>query len=211
MCTVSSVGVASIDRWAEEYLAADELEQRMVAAAVRCVARWGLAKTTLDDIAREAGASRATAYRVFPGGKDRWVETVVRHEVGRLFREAEAELGEIDTLEDLLCKGIVLAMDMLTEHEALRYMLCHEPELVLPHFAFTRLERLFLYATELSRPHLSKYLPDDRIAAAAELVTRVVLSFAFRPSGAVNHRDPDSIRRLVQTYLLPALTFGEQP
>ena len=80
MCTVSSVGVALFDQWAEDYLAADELEQRMVAAAIRCVSRWGLAKTSLDDIAREAGASRATAYRVFPGGKDRWVETVVRHE-----------------------------------------------------------------------------------------------------------------------------------
>jgi AcrR family transcriptional regulator len=205
------VGVALFDQWAEEYLAADELEQRMVAAAVRCVARWGLAKTSLDDIAREAGSSRATAYRVFPGGKDRWVDTVVRHEVGRLFREAEDELGETTTLEELLCGGVTIALRMLTEHEALTYMLRHEPELVLPHFAFHRLDRLFMYATELSRPHLARFLPDDDIAPAAELVARVVLSYAFRPSDAVDHRDPDSIRRLVRTYLLPALTPGEQP
>jgi len=172
VCTVSAVGVALFDQWAEEYLAADELEQRMVAAAVRCVARWGLAKTSLDDIAREAGSSRATAYRVFPGG---------------------------------------IALRMLTGHEALTYMLRHEPELVLPHFAFHRLDRLFMYSTELSRPHLARFLPDDDIAPAAELVARVVLSYAFRPSDAVDHRDPDSIRRLVRTYLLPALTPGEQP
>ena len=40
-----------------------------------CIARWGTAKTTLDDIAREAGCSRATIYRLFPGrqaGRARW-------------------------------------------------------------------------------------------------------------------------------------------
>ena len=32
-------------------------------AALVCVGRFGLAKTTVDDIAREAGCSRATLYR----------------------------------------------------------------------------------------------------------------------------------------------------
>ncbi|MEA2588672.1 MAG: hypothetical protein QOH66_1599, partial [Actinomycetota bacterium] len=45
-------------------------EQRVIDAALRCIARWGIAKTTLDDIAREASCSRATIYRLFPGGKD---------------------------------------------------------------------------------------------------------------------------------------------
>ena len=45
------------------------LEQRILAATIRCVSRWGVGKTTLDDIAREAGCSRATIYRVVPGGK----------------------------------------------------------------------------------------------------------------------------------------------
>ena len=39
-------------------------------AAKRCVERWGMAKVTIDDIAADAGVSRATLYRLFPGGKD---------------------------------------------------------------------------------------------------------------------------------------------
>jgi AcrR family transcriptional regulator len=203
--TVSRVATAARE-WTEQYLSADEVERRMVAAALRCVARWGFAKTTVDDIAREAGVSRATAYRVFPGGRDRLVETVVHHEIGRLFHEAETEVAAVASLEDLLCTGIALAMRMLTEHEALNYLLAHEPEAVLPHFAFHRLDALLAYAAELSRPHLARFLADDEVRPAAELVARIVLSYSLNPSDRVNPRDPDSIRRLVQTYLLPAVT-----
>src|SRR5437764_8400576 len=49
---------------------ADDQQARIVEATLRCVARWGMAKTTLDDVAREAGLSRATVYRVVPGGKE---------------------------------------------------------------------------------------------------------------------------------------------
>ena len=44
-------------------------ERRVAEALLRCVARWGLAKTTIEDLAREAGVSRATVYRLVPGGK----------------------------------------------------------------------------------------------------------------------------------------------
>ena len=42
-------------------------EQRLLEATLVCLARHGIAKTTLDDVAREAGVSRATLYRYFPG------------------------------------------------------------------------------------------------------------------------------------------------
>ncbi|HEY3140888.1 MAG TPA: TetR/AcrR family transcriptional regulator [Acidimicrobiales bacterium] len=198
-----------VDGWAGLYLSADAVERDLAAAAVRCVARWGLAKTSLDDIAREAGVSRATAYRVFPGGKERLVETVIRYELGRLFHEAEAALQQAETLDEGLCIGLTMALRQLTEHEALRYLLHHEPEAILPHVAFHRLGPLLEESAELSRPHLARFLPEDQIRPAAELLARLVLSYAFSPSPAVNHRDPSSIRRLVQTYLLPAITAEE--
>lgn len=196
---------------AERYLTADQLERRMVDAGLRCIERWGLAKTSMDDIAREAGVSRATVYRVFPGGKDRLVETVVQHELGRLFHEAESEAQQAQTLEELICVGVEMAMRMLTGHAALNYMVHHEPEAVLPLFAFHRLAPLLADVVELSRPHLARFLPGDAIAPGAELLARVVLSYSFSPSlGFADPRDSRSIRRLVRTYLLPALTAEEQ-
>ena len=40
---------------------------RILDAALACIARVGVGKTTLDDVAREAGCARATVYRCFPG------------------------------------------------------------------------------------------------------------------------------------------------
>ncbi len=55
---------------AENPPAVETLEDRLIAATLSCVGRWGLAKTTIDDVARQAQCSRATVYRVFPGGKE---------------------------------------------------------------------------------------------------------------------------------------------
>ena len=54
-------------------------------AALACIARVGLAKTTLDDVAREAGCARATVYRCFPG-KQQLLGALVDREARRAAR-----------------------------------------------------------------------------------------------------------------------------
>ena len=66
-----------------------------------------MAKTTVDDIAREAGFSRATLYRTFPGGKDAVVAAMVETEVARLFSSLAVVMGEATDLEDVLVAGMV--------------------------------------------------------------------------------------------------------
>ncbi|MDQ7802469.1 TetR/AcrR family transcriptional regulator [Amycolatopsis sp. A133] len=48
----------------------DEARRRIVEAATACLDRAGLAKTSLSDVAAEAGVTRQTVYRYFPGLKD---------------------------------------------------------------------------------------------------------------------------------------------
>jgi AcrR family transcriptional regulator len=47
----------------------DDTPARLKQAALRCVARWGLAKTGLGDIAKEAGCARQTVYNHFPDAR----------------------------------------------------------------------------------------------------------------------------------------------
>ncbi|HEX6417167.1 MAG TPA: TetR/AcrR family transcriptional regulator [Acidimicrobiales bacterium] len=194
-----------VDGWASGYLDAPDTERRLLDAAARCIARWGIRKTTLDDVAREAGVSRATVYRAFPGGKDRVVEAVFVHEMGRFFHALEADLCAAGTLEDLLVVGLSATLGLAADHPVLGSVLAHEPELVLPHFAFHQLDRVLAVADALCRPHLSRFLPAGEVRPAAELLARVALTYGFRPAGWLDPRDPASIGRLVRTYLLPAL------
>ena len=197
--------VAVVDEWAAGYVAAHGVQRRLVDAALRCIARWGIRKTSLDDIAREAGVSRATVYRVFPGGKDRLVEVVFCHEAGRFLHDVDRELAAAQTLDDLLVTGMTAMLGVASDHAVLGSVIRHEPELVLPHFAFHQLDRVLDLAEVLCRPHLERFLPAADVRPAAELLARVVLSFGFRPAAWVDPHDPASIGRLVRTYLTPAL------
>jgi AcrR family transcriptional regulator len=202
---------AVVDRWAAGFLQADDAERHLVEAALRCIARWGVRKTSLDDIAREAGVSRATAYRVFPGGKDRVVEAVFCHEAGRFFHAVEDELRATGTLDEMVVAGITALLRLAADHRVLGAVIEHEPELVLPHFAFHQLDRVLAVAEALCRPHLGRFLPAGEVAPAADLLARVVLTYAFRPTAWVDADDPASVRRLVDTYLLPAITPSTAP
>ena len=183
------------------------VDERVVDALLECVARWGVAKTTVDDVARAAGLSRATVYRAFPGGKEVALQAAVRRELDRFFTEVGGVLAAAETLEDLLVVGASEAASFLLGHDALGTVLAHEPALVLPSCAFHRLDPALAAATAFVAPHLARFVDDpERAAAGAEWLVRVLLSYALSPSPAVVLTDPDSVRRFVRTYAIPVLT-----
>ena len=80
----------------------DPAELRVLDAAKLCCERWGLAKVTIEDIANEAGVSRATLYRMFPGGKDILFEALRVRELEDFFTRLSAHLEGAVDFEDLL-------------------------------------------------------------------------------------------------------------
>src|ERR1700692_153783 len=93
--------------------------ERIIDGTLTCLARHGTAKTTVDDIARQAGVSRATVYRVFPGGRDEMLAAVVDTEMARLFSALGVRLGNAGDLGSALIAGIVEASTRLRDHAAL--------------------------------------------------------------------------------------------
>jgi AcrR family transcriptional regulator len=194
------------DRPATAGTEATSLEHRVIDAVLTCVGQWGVAKTTADDVARAAGVSRATLYRAFPGGKDVLFEAAVRRELGRFFDTVSGRLDAADTLEDLVVEGTTAAAAFLRGHGPLGYLLRHEPHLVLPAFAFHRLEPALVVATAFAAPHLRRFSTDDDAAAAdAEWLVRIVLSYAINSTAQLDLADPASVRRFARTYVLPGL------
>jgi AcrR family transcriptional regulator len=183
--------------------------ERIVDATVRCLSRWGMAKTTVDDVAREAGVGRATLYRLFPGGRDALLDAVLAAETGRFLNRVEREVAGARSLEDLLVTLIVEAGSALTGHAAFQYLLIHEPEVVLPQLAFAQMDTLLRRVARFGGPLLSPWLagddPDEAAARGAEWVARIVLSYLMAPSADVDLCDAASVRHLVRTYILPGL------
>ena len=186
-------------------------EARVVEATLRCITRWGVAKTSLDDVARQAGVSRATVYRLFPGGRDGLLEVVASSEIARFFGAVASRLAAADDLEELLVAGITEAGRRILDHEALQYLLAHEPEVVVPKLAFRELDAVLRTAADFAAPHLERWLPADEARRAAEWVTRLVLSYASTPADDVSIGDEASVRRLVRAYVLPGLLQHVNP
>jgi AcrR family transcriptional regulator len=183
----------------------DEQQTRVVEATLRCIARWGHAKTSLDDVAREAGLSRATVYRLVPGGKENLMALVAAHELTRFFLSLHDALEGVDELEDTLVAGVTTAARHLQQHPALKFMLDHEPEHLLPLFAFTNLDRILENVRAFAAPYLAPWLGEEA-AHCAEWLARIVLSYTCAPSPEYDLTDEASARRLVRTFVLPGIT-----
>jgi AcrR family transcriptional regulator len=66
--------------------------ERIIDAAERCFDRWGAAKTSIDDVANEAGLSRATVYRYF-GNRSELITAVGIRAWDRASREWHATVA----------------------------------------------------------------------------------------------------------------------
>jgi AcrR family transcriptional regulator len=183
---------------------------RLADAALECIARQGIAKTTLDDVARAAGCSRATVYRVFPGGKDGLLSAVVDTEVARFFSALALRMGAAADLEDVLVVGMTEAAVRITEHPGLSYLLEHEPEVVLPHLTFSHMDSVLAVSSAFTAPFLGRWLDHDEARRVAEWGARIVLSHLLNPADGLDLTDETRVRRLVRTFMLPGdRTFSD--
>jgi AcrR family transcriptional regulator len=178
---------------------------RIVDGALGCLARQGIAKTTVDDIARAAGLSRATVYRTFPKGKEGILSAVVETEVARLFSSLAVSMGEASDLEDVLVAGMVESARRLRSHEALAFLLAHEPGAVLPYLTFRELDRVLLVAGDLAAPFFARWLEPEQASRAAEWAVRIVMAYCSNPSPHADLTDPGDTRALVRRFVLPGI------
>jgi AcrR family transcriptional regulator len=176
--------------------------ERLLAATLACVARYGIGKTTVEDVAREARLSRATVYRHFPGGKDELITTTIRWETTRFFvRLAEAVEAAPD-FPAMLEEALVYAHRAVEEHDVLQKVLETEPDLLLPQLTIES-ERILTAIAAFLVPRLEREAlrPGLDSPRAADYVARMILSFIGQ-QGRWDLTDREQVRRLVRTELL---------
>jgi AcrR family transcriptional regulator len=181
------------------------VRERILAATFACVARWGLSKTTVEDAAREAGVSRATVYRYFPGGRDELLDAVVARQYQEFFVRLYDEVHGASSLDEVLERGLALARHAILEHEVLQKVLETEPEVLLPKLTVEQNRTVALIAGFLV-PYLSeeRLAPDVDVHEAADFLARMILSYISSP-GRWDLGSPPQVADLVAGELLPGV------
>ncbi len=180
----------------------DGPRQRILEATYACVARWGLSKTTVEDAAREAGLSRATVYRYFPGGREELIDAVVSWQFLVFFGRLYDEVHGATSLEEVLDRGLLFARRALIEHEVLQKMLEIEPDVLMPKLTVESNRTVGLIAGFLV-PYLHEHGMAEgvEIHEAADFLARMILSYISSP-GHWDLGDPEQVATLVRTELL---------
>lgn len=186
----------------------DPLTQRdrLLAATYACVARFGLGKTTIEDVAKESGISRATIYRQFPGGRDELLVETVGWELSNYFSVLADHVRDAPDLEQLLERGLAYAHRSVTEHAVLRKILDTEPERLLP-LLTTEAMRTIPFIAAFLQPYLRREADAGRLRAGVDLdragdyLARAILSLIGAP-GRWDLDDPAQVEALVRGELL---------
>jgi AcrR family transcriptional regulator len=185
---------------------------RVLRGAYSCIARAGMAKTTVDDIAGASGVSRATIYRLFPGGKDELLRETVGWEMDRFFLHLGEELGEAVDFATFLEDALPLARRELRGHAVLQKVLETEPDrlnaliTLQQHRVIVAIASYFLPLLERDRAagHIAEGVD---LTQCAEYVARMALSLIASP-GRHDLGDPAEVRRLVRGELLGGVLVG---
>jgi AcrR family transcriptional regulator len=185
---------------------ADDARTRVLSGAYQCIALAGMAKTTVDDVAAASGVSRATIYRLFPGGKDELLRETVGWEMDRFFLHLGEELGDAPDFPTFLERALPLARRELLEHAVLQKVLETEPDrlnaliTVQQHRVIGAIAAYFLPLLERDRA-AGRLADGVDLGRCAEYVARMSLSLIASP-GRHDLSDPAQIHRLVRGELL---------
>ena len=79
----------------------NQRDHRIIEAAQKVFARYGVSKTTMNDIAREAGVARQTLYNAYQG-KDEVLRATVEHVTFQAFQAVQNAWGDAATLSQKL-------------------------------------------------------------------------------------------------------------
>jgi len=204
-----SVAPVTSDVSVEEHEApTHESERAVIEAARACLREIGRDKVTMDDVCAAAGISRATLYRIFPGGRDILFDAVRRHSIEEFFADIRGELEGAESLEDFLVRVIVAASRALREDHGLAALLATQPGVALGDLTLDGLDRIISVATGFITPFTDEFIPSADAAEIVDIVVRLTISHYLSPSHLFDFTDRKSVTRLVRAHLIPSTPPG---
>jgi AcrR family transcriptional regulator len=189
--------------------AAGDARERIMAAAVACVERTSIRGFSLEEVAVEAGVSRTTIYRHFPGGRTQLIEQTATWEIARFWGRLAEAVAHLATLEDKLVEGLLIGRKLMGRSRILANLM--DPELLELIEAVQPSEPLI---HGVIRDYMREQLLVERAAGrcrddvdlerGADYLMRMTLSWMASAGGA-GLSDDAQVRRIVRTQFMAGL------
>jgi AcrR family transcriptional regulator len=183
----------------------DEARRRIVDAATACIDRVGLAKTSLSDVAAEAGVTRQTVYRYFPSLAD-ILSAVALARVEEFAGRMERHLASFHSAAEVAVESVVFGIRTVPNEPYLGLLL-QAGETDFFTVAVTSPMSFALGARILRNVPVdwpaAGITTDDDLQGLAEILMRLFISFLQYPSTPV--LTDDQLRSLVRRWIAPAL------
>ncbi|SFR29838.1 DNA-binding transcriptional regulator, AcrR family [Lentzea waywayandensis] len=183
----------------------DEARRRIVKAAMACVDRVGLAKTSMSVVAAEAGVTRQTVYRYFPRLAD-ILSAVALAGVEDFAARMARHLASFGSPAEVAVESVVFGV-LEVPREPYLGLLLQAGESDFFTVAVTSPESFALGARILRDVPVdwagAGIDTDDELQGLAEILMRLFLSFLQHPSTPA--LTDDQLRALVRRWIGPAL------
>ena len=178
-----------------------EVESRVLDATKLAIEKWGVSRFTVSDVCDLANVSRATVYRMFPGGKEVLLEALHVRSLDEFFTTLLARADGAKSLEDLLVRCIVSATSELRNDQHLAMMLATEPGTTLMQFTIDGLSRIVRVAASYLAPLVADFLPKREAYALVEVLARLVISYFLTPSDRYDFTNEASVAKFLHMHI----------
>jgi AcrR family transcriptional regulator len=175
------------------------------AAALRCFERYGPQRTSMIDIAEEAGASRQSIYRFFPD-RSELIQYILDERITAVALSLKSKFEKFETLEEVLVEGSMLSLRTAAEDRLLQAIMTHAADHDVEQFMLRGTTAINNAMDFVWSPALDKARAEGLISS--DLSNQYILEWLRHVHSAVRLRDDlqeSQRRQMLQDFLVPSI------
>jgi AcrR family transcriptional regulator len=182
----------------------DDTKKKLLDGAITCVTRWGIEKTTLNDIAREAGCARQTVYNYYKN-RDAVIIAALVEAAGEFSKKLIAHIEKFKTPGDRAVEAMMFTLNQLPNEPYLQ--LITDPKLAPLFNSKMFYSELCLGTITKTASYCVKDVPElvEQSSEIGEVMTRFFLSLILIKSP----KNDEEMRAFLRRRLLPGLGIKE--
>ncbi|PWR24312.1 TetR/AcrR family transcriptional regulator [Zavarzinia aquatilis] len=177
-----------------------ETRQRVLEAAIACVRQWGIDKTSLLDIARQAGVTRPTVYRYFTSRED-VLSAALLQSAAAMAQRLVAHLDGVADPAERFVRAILFLLDDVPKEPQLSVMTLSSLATYVSEDALINAEGFDLSLLLMKQIMTGVDMAEDAWREMTEATIRMLLSL-LNMAGPVK-RDAEAMRGFIIRRMLP--------